>query len=121
MSVDLQLDAKTHDLALDLRGRARLVAGAARVAQQVEVTLLTFLGEWFLDITFGVPYFETILVKSPNRTEIESVIRARVKAVPGVRAVPTVEIEMEASTRRARITLPDLEAEEGIVRVSVLQ
>jgi hypothetical protein len=121
MSYDLLLDPLKHDLALGRRSDLQLVGGAAQIAQQVKVTLLAFLGEWFLDTTFGVPYFETILIKSPSRATIESVIRAKVREVPGVRAVPTVGIEIDPATRSARITLPDLTTDEGIVKVAVTQ
>lgn len=97
-----------------------LVDGAQRVAQQIKVTLLTWLGEWFLDTTFGVPYLERIMVKSPSRAQIESVIRSKVKNVPGVTAVPVIQIEIDAPTRKARITLPDIETSEGLVTVSVI-
>ena len=120
MSVDLLLDL-THDLAVGRRNDLQLVGGAARVAQQVKVTLLAFLGEWFLDTSFGMPYFEVILIKSPSRSTIESVIRAKVRDVPGVRSLPTVSIEIDPATRRARISLPDMVTDEGIVKVQAAQ
>lgn len=121
MSIDINLSPTTHDLTRTRANDLALADGAERIKQQIKVTLLTFLGEWFLDETFGVPYLESILVKSPNRTEIESIIRARVKSVPGVSSVPVVIIEREASTRKARITLPDIQTPEGLVTVAVLQ
>lgn len=121
MSIDLYLSPTNHDLALSPQRDLMLVDGADRIRQQVEVTLLTFLGEWFLDETFGIPYLESIMVKSPNRAEIENIIRAKVKDVPGVDFVPSVLIEMESSTRRARITLPDIQTKEGLVTVEVTQ
>lgn len=121
MSIDIYLDPETHDLMRDSGKDLLLTDGAKRVAQQIKVTLLTFLGEWFLDTTFGVPYLERIMVKSPNRAQIESVIRAKVKDVPGVEAVPAVNIEIEAATRRARITLPGIETNEGLITVFVVK
>ncbi|MFY1894735.1 hypothetical protein ACOTCN_12180 [Achromobacter xylosoxidans] len=75
MTIDLAL-SDNHDLALDLVGRASLIDGAAKVAQQIKVTLLAFLGEWFLDTSFGVPYFEEVLVKTPTRVEVQSPLPA---------------------------------------------
>lgn len=120
MSIDLKLD-ENHDLAFGPDGDILLVDGAESVAQQIEITLLTFLGEWFLDETFGVPYFENILIKSPSRAQIENIIRAKVKDVPFVTSVPTVDIRIENSTRRAQISLPDIETSEGLVSVVVFQ
>ncbi|MGE6916681.1 hypothetical protein [Achromobacter kerstersii] len=103
MALDLALSAD-HDLDLDLLGRTSFVDGAERIAQQIKTTLLTFLGEWFLDTTFGVPYFEDVLVKSPNRASIEAIFRARIRAVPGVARVRGLELQVERQLRVLRVT-----------------
>ena len=120
MSIDIYLDPQTHDLDLCPDMELQLTTGAQRIEQQIKITLLTFLGEWFLDTTWGVPYIERIMVKTPNRAQIESIIRAKVKGVPGVTAVPVIEVDIEPSTRRAQITLPNIETNEGLVTVSVV-
>lgn len=120
MSIDLKLGPLTHDIALSKTNDLVLIDGAERIRQQIKVTLLTFFGEWFLDTTFGMPYFEVILIKNPRRAEIENVLRQKVRDVPGVSAVPSVEIEIDAATRQGRITLEGIETEEGLVTVQVL-
>lgn len=120
MGWDLKLDGR-HDLALSRDQDLVLVGGADRIRQQITVTLGTFLGEWFLDETWGVPYLEKIMVKAPSRAEIENIVRAKVRDVPGVIAVPTVQVEVDAPARRGRITLPDIETDEGLITVSVIQ
>ncbi|CAB3911913.1 hypothetical protein LMG3410_04878 [Achromobacter aegrifaciens] len=111
MSLDLAL-AEDGDLALDLLGRARLIGGADRVGQQVKVTLLAFLGEWFLDTTFGVPYFEEILVKNPDRSTIEAVLRARILDVPGVTRVGRLDLDVDRTARTLRVAF-EAESAEG--------
>jgi len=101
VSIDLKLNAG-HDLALDSTCVV-LVDGAARVRQQIKVTLLTWLGEYFLDVTFGVPYLESILVKRPNRAEVESVLRQRITAVPGVLRVTRMDIQIDREARQLRV------------------
>lgn len=118
MGIDLKLD-RNHDLALSKTNDLVLIDGIARIRQQIKVTLLTFLGEWFLDTTWGVPYLEKIMVKAPNRAEIENIVRAKVRDVPGVTAVPTVLIEVDAQARQGRITLEDIQTDEGPMTVSV--
>lgn len=115
MSYDIAFDHRANDLVLD----ARLVGGVDRVKQQIEITLLTFLGEWFMDVNWGVPVLDKILIKSPRRAEIESIIRAKVADVPGVTAVPRVDVEIDNRTRQARITVPEIETDEGKVDVRV--
>lgn len=116
MSVDLLL-SPDHDLALDLLGRAELVDGAERVGQQIKVTLLAFLGEWFLDTSFGVPYFDQVLVKNPDRAAIEAVFRARILDVPGVSRVRRLALAID---RVRRVLSVEFEAESayGLARGS---
>lgn len=104
MALDLTLTAD-HDLDLDLLGRASLVDGAERIAQQIKITLLAFLGEWFLDTTFGVPYFDSVLVKSPDRSGIEAIFRARIRDVPGVLQVRALQLQIERQLRVLRVTV----------------
>ncbi len=112
MSLDLKLNAG-HDLALD-GGNAVLVDGAARVKQQIRVTLLTWLGEYFLDTTFGVPFLESILVKRPNRNEIEAVLRQRINAVPGVTGVTRMQLDIERQRRTLAVSF-EANTDEGLV------
>ncbi len=114
MSIDIALDTKTHDLDLSQGGDCSWIEGAERVAQQIKVTLLAFLGEWFLDVTFGVPYFEAIMVKAPDRASLEAIFRAKIAAVPGVRLVRRLDLLID---RAARTLAVDFEAQsdEGII------
>lgn len=102
MSYDLVLSVD-HDLDLDLLGRASLADGAERIGQQIKITLLAFLGEWFLDTSFGVPYIESVQIKSPDRASIESIFRARILDVPGVRRVRRLELQIERQLRILRV------------------
>jgi hypothetical protein len=96
---------RDHDLALGKDQDLTLIDGAESVRQQIEIMLLTFLGEWFLDTDVGIPYFERILIKSPDRAQIEAILRAKVIAIDGVDQVTELDIQYEAATRRAVITL----------------
>jgi hypothetical protein len=57
---------------------------ADKVAQQIKINLLSFLGEWFLDVTYGVPYLEEILVKNPRMASVETILRSHISSVPDV-------------------------------------
>ena len=109
MSYDIALDKK-HDIGLK-ENDLTIVNGARRVAQQVKMTLLTFEAEWFLDIDFGVPYHDKILVKRPRRQEIETILRERVKDVPGVSGVAEMKLLIDHPLRQfaaeLHITTPE--------------
>jgi len=112
MSADIKLTAD-HDLLL-YSGDIVLVDGAARIAQQIKVTLLTWYGEYFLDNTFGVPYLESIMVKAPNRADIEWILRQRILDVPGVDRVDAMSIQYDNQTRNMQVKF-SATTQEGIV------
>lgn len=102
MSYDIALGAD-HDLRIGRNGDLLLVDGAARVAQQVKITLLMFLGEWFMDTDFGVPYIESILVKNPKMAAINAILRARIIDVPGVNRILTLTPTFDRPARALRV------------------
>lgn len=106
MSVDLKLSSQ-HDL-LFKNNRLVLVDGANQKAQQIKIALLTFLGEWFLDTSIGVPYFEQILLKSADKVKVENVFRQKIIAVKGVKRVIKLETKID---RQARLLFVSFEAE----------
>lgn len=111
MSYDIQLDRATHDLQIGSNGDLQLADGAWRVAQQIKVTLLTFLGEWFLDTSFGVPYLEDILVKAPRWGAINALLRARIIDVPSVLRVTRLDLTFDRSARHLVVTFEATTAE----------
>lgn len=115
------LNSSTWDLALSREKDLLLVDGAESVKQEAEILLKTFLGEWFLDITVGIPYLEVILVKNPDRAQIESILRAKLKEIDTIQSVPTVEIRVDRQNRTGQINLPDMVTDEGLVTASVIQ
>lgn len=96
--LDLALDAKKHDLII-ADGDFIVIDNAERVAQQIKIQLLTWLGEWFLDTTHGVPYLDYILVKNPNLELIASIFREQIMKVDDVDCVNSLEIDYDAQTR----------------------
>jgi len=75
------------------------INGADKVAQQIKITLLAFLGEWFLDVTFGMPYLEEILVKNPHMPSVETIIRAHINNVPHVILIESFAMQFSAAAR----------------------
>ena len=116
--LDLALNAKTHDIALN--GDVMFIDDVERVAQQIKIQLLTFLGEWFLDVTHGVPYLEYVLVKNPNFTLIRELFREQILKVDGVSNLVSLDIDFESATRKMLLSY-EAETEYGMnVRKEVL-
>lgn len=77
MSLDIGLDPLTGDLAFKDNDLV-LVSGSEQLVQNLKIRLRFFLGEWFLDITKGLPFYEDILVKNPNLPDIDNIIKAQI-------------------------------------------
>jgi len=98
MAIDFALDAQKHDLIFKA-GDFLAIDNAERVAQQIKIQLLTFLGEWFLDTTHGVPYLEYVLVKNPNIELIRQIFREQILSVDDVKSVESIDVDYDAQTR----------------------
>lgn len=96
--VDIALHAKDHDILIK-DGDFLLIDNAERVAQQIKVKLLTFLGEWFLDTTWGVPYLEYILVKQPNQELIKQILSEQISSVDDVKSLNALELDYQVKIR----------------------
>jgi hypothetical protein len=69
------------------------------VEQAIKIRLLWFWGEWRLGPEFGMPYFEEILVKSPNKLRIRQLFREAILDVAEVDSVEELQAALEPSTR----------------------
>ena len=115
MSYDLALNRLDHDLVFyevpakpnDLQNVTKYtiwpINDADKVAQQIKINLLSFLGEWFLDVTYGVPYLEEILVKNPRMASVETILRSHISSVPDVVRIDSLAISWERQTRNLRV------------------
>ena len=100
---DLALSAETHDLIIVDKDLV-LINNAERVAQQIKITLLAFLGEWFLDQRFGVPYLESVMIKNPNMAYIRGILRGKILDVPDVKSVDSLSTQINIKTRTLTVS-----------------
>ena len=100
---DLLLDPKTGDLKL-IDGDLALSTGMDAVAQALRQRLNFFRGEWFCDLSIGLPAWQEILgKKNPDLSVIREVFRQEALKTPGVASVANLEVTM--SGRRAIINI----------------
>ena len=104
-----------NDFYLTANGQLQLetddvIAAAIKLKHRFQL----FLGEWFLDTRIGVPYFETVFVKSPNIELIRRMVRRIILSCPPIVTVHKVDIyyipgdrlcafEFEASAEDGRV------------------
>lgn len=103
MLYDLALDNKTHDIAIN-QYDGLLIGNAERVAQQMKIVLLEWLGEWFLDSRDGIDYLGYILVKNPNMSHIKSILTTALLAVDGVASIDSMTFDWDRSNRQLAVT-----------------
>lgn len=93
-------------------GDASLVSGTDAILQHIRMRLLFVRGEWFADRREGVPYFDTILRKAPDLSLVRSILRETIARTPGIASVPTLTVELDASTRALAVSFEAV-AEDG--------
>ena len=106
---------QVRDIALDVNGDwkvaaspngmdLQLIGDGPALQQAVTIALEFFLGEWFLDQSVGVPWFQDIFIKNPNSAAIQAIIRTAILAVDGITSVSSVTISTTPQTRGVTIT-----------------
>ncbi len=98
MTFAIALDAQTNDLVFDTNGVLQLTSGPDLVAQRLRVRLNRLLGEWPLNITLGVDYLGTVLVKGPNIEAIRALFTEEISETPGVLSLTSLELVLAQRT-----------------------
>jgi len=99
---DIKLDSDTKDLVIE-NGDLVLVSGVDALEQDIRLQLGFFQGEWFLDESVGVPYYQSILVKNPNLIGIKELFRAKLLSIPGVDEVLSLNLTYTNATRTLEV------------------
>lgn len=62
------------------------------VAQELFIRLKFFKGEWFLDTTLGLPYFQSILVMGASTDAVAQIFRRVIAGTPGVKSIKSLQL-----------------------------
>lgn len=110
--MDLKIDRESGDLVF-VNGSCPVTENFSdSTAQRVYVMLRTFAGEWYLDISTGVPYYPNILGTKVSKSVVDRIIQEKVLAVRGVADI--VSFESSRSSDRiyeCRMTIRDVTGE----------
>lgn len=91
LTVEGDLDLSTGDLVV--------MHDLDAVAQDLLVRLQFFYGEWFMDTTQGIPYYQNILVKNPNQNQVRGIFEDTILGTPGVVSFNNFNFQFNAQTR----------------------
>jgi hypothetical protein len=86
-----------------VNGDFATVADLAAVVQGVEMRILFFLGEYFLDESIGVDWFGKVLKKNPNPLEVREELRRAIASTPDVLEVTSLALTIDPETRQGTI------------------
>ena len=95
----LKTDPLTRDLAIPVV----LLRGIDAVAQHLREHMQFFLGEWFLDIREGVPYFRDVLIKNPNSGVVDSLFRRVILRSQDIAEVRDLNTELDVAARTLQV------------------
>lgn len=88
---DLRIQDSDRELVFE-NGDLVLTQGREGISQHLAQRLRTFFGEWFLDTRIGVPYYEHILLKSPNPEVLDTIFKSVILNTPGVQELLDFDI-----------------------------
>ena len=98
-------------------GQLQIVTGVEEIAQIVTTRLKFFLGEWFLDVRRGVPWFSKILKKNPNPSEVEAILIQHILDSPGIITLKDSTFTLDNATRRLTVEFEAISTE-GVLNFS---
>jgi hypothetical protein len=101
--LDFQLNDDCDDIEivnLDLA----LVDGTVQVRQALCIALRMFRGEWFLDGEAGVPYYQNVLVKNPDVSEINSILKVEILKVAHVNKILEFSSDYDVAARELTVS-----------------
>ncbi len=76
-----------------------LVSAVTLTRQKLRSRFKFFLGEWFLDLRQGMPYYRDVFVKNPNIPVIRSLFRRCAIETPGVKSLRRFDLALDAVER----------------------
>jgi hypothetical protein len=95
-----------------------LISRADEVKQRLTQRLRTFLEEWFLDTTIGIPFHQQIFIKgiSPNR--IGTFFKNEILGTPGVLGLLEYKQDFSSQTRQFSVSFKVLASDNEILQIN---
>lgn len=96
--IDIALDPVTNDLVFQDFDFA-LIDDTKQIMQNLAIRLRFILGEWYLDILQGIPYYEVFFRKAPNQIQIESILKQEIVNTRGIVELTAFESDFDQRKR----------------------
>lgn len=102
--MDLLLDRRpgVHDLVF-INGECPTTGDLIDVViQRLYIRLRTFLGEWFLNVEYGMPWLERILGHKIEKSTVDMILQEQILNETGVKQVLDFSSTLDNQTREYR-------------------
>lgn len=97
--MDLLLDRNNHDLVF-VNGECPTTGDMVDVVtQRLYIRLRTFLGEWYLNYKYGVPWLEKVLGHKTKKSSVDMVVQEQILGVRGVARIVHFESQYSPISR----------------------
>lgn len=100
---DLRLDPVTNDLEISNFSFGLTTDFIDSLMQRLRIKFKFFLGEWYLNITKGVPYFDKILVKNPDLAEIAAIYKVLILSDEDVKELTEFTVDFDQALRKYKL------------------
>lgn len=97
----LKLDPNTSDLEINTKGQWDLVEDPA---QAVQCRLRLISGEWFLDESAGMRWFEDVLRRGIETPVIREDFRTIILGTDGITSIEALELDLDREARKLEAT-----------------
>ena len=95
--------SKDHDLVID-KFDLQLTNDKQLVKQRIRQALLAFKGDWFLNTSLGIPYYEEIVGQKNSIDTVKAIFIETIKKVDGVKDLVEFNINLENQSQSLNIT-----------------
>lgn len=97
--MDILFDPVAMD-AVFVNGTAPVVTDYAGVVEQrLILRIASFLGEWWMDTTYGIPYTQQVFGKIKNKANVDAIFQSQILTVDGVQSILSYSSTLDSSTR----------------------
>ena len=105
--MDIKLNDETGDVLLSTTNTVTTptftTSTSENLAQRLKIRLQTFKGEWFLDGTIGIDYFNQIAGKNRSKAAVDAIIQAEILKEQEVLQITAYSSVVDKTTRKITI------------------
>ena len=95
-----------------------ILDGVDQITQNLAIRLRFFTNDWYLDTRAGIPYYEDVFVKAPNRIRIESLLKDEIINTVGINEILSFASEFNSNLREFSVSFT-ADTDEGLIDLEV--